>query len=344
MPAPLMQLAMQAGSQAVSGATGMLLGSINDKRQLKQQKKLQALQLAGNKEMLDYQKMKDLEFWEATGPGAYKKLLEEADLNPALMYGMGGGGSQTTGSSGSGVSGGNAPVGGGEMALAMQSGMQLQLMQAQKENIEADTNLKKTDAAKTAGVDTKEGEARIASLTQGIENQKAQEQLTKLEVAMKTIDQYVATQTTKERIETIVNESTYTLERLDQIARENRISKATELVQIDTVKVEYTAALLRNTLTISETKAKEAATQLMEAQKRATEKGIDLTDYEIKEIVKKIGLMEETRQNLHEQTKNIERDQTRKDDELDLKEKGQNMDVLEKVIPSVKQIVGGKRR
>lgn len=59
------QLGMSMAQNTANGLLGQLFGQFtakrDDKRQLKQAGKLQALQIAGNKEMLDYQKMKDLE-------------------------------------------------------------------------------------------------------------------------------------------------------------------------------------------------------------------------------------------------------------------------------------------
>lgn len=153
MPSNIAQLAMQTGAGIAGQAMGLVLAKHNDRRQLKQQGKLQALQIAGNKEMSDYQKQKELEMWEATNYGAQMGQLNKAGLNPGLMYGMSGGGGVTTGGTGMGVSGGNAPQGGREVqemgAMGIQTAMQLALQKAQKENIEADTAAKKAGIPKT---------------------------------------------------------------------------------------------------------------------------------------------------------------------------------------------------
>lgn len=129
---------------ALSTGMGMLLQGQQDKRQLRQQEKLQNLQIKGTKELTDYNYLKELEMWKNTSYGAQREQMESAGINPALMYGMGGGGGQTIGTGGgSQVSGGNAPVGGREIQDAIGMGLQMQMMKAQKENIEADTELKK---------------------------------------------------------------------------------------------------------------------------------------------------------------------------------------------------------
>lgn len=130
-----------AVDSAVGAVLGLALGGVNDKRQIKQQGKLNEQQIAGNKEMGKFNQELQMDMWNKTNYGAQMAHMKDAGLNPALMYGMGGGGGTTTGSgSGTGgVSGADAPKGGGE-AMGM---MQMGLMQAQKANIEADTANKK---------------------------------------------------------------------------------------------------------------------------------------------------------------------------------------------------------
>lgn len=139
----LTDFGLQVAQSGIGAGMGLLLGGINDRRQLQQQQDLQNLQIKGSKELTDYQYQKQLEMWKATNFSAQKEQLKMAGLNPGLIYGMGGAGGTTTGSGGAGVSGANAPVGGREVQDAMGMGMQLQLLKAQKDNIEADTANKK---------------------------------------------------------------------------------------------------------------------------------------------------------------------------------------------------------
>lgn len=156
-------------TEAVGGILGMATAGWNDKRQLKQQEKLQELQMKGQKQMTDYNTEANLRaqmaMWEKTGYGSQKEQMIKAGLNPALMYGMSGGGGTTVGGGAStgNVSGATAPSGGGEIGMGIQAGLQAALMQAQIKNIEADTADKTADAIKKGGVDTKEGESRIAN-------------------------------------------------------------------------------------------------------------------------------------------------------------------------------------
>lgn len=150
------QLGLQMAGQATSGIMGLALGDINDKRQLRQQEKLQALQIAGQKDMTNYNYGKQLEMWKNTSYPAQMEQLRLAGLNPGLIYGMSGGGGQTTGSgSGGNVTGGQAPTGGGEAQQLMQGmGMNFGLMEAQRRVLETQADKNQADADKTRGVDT----------------------------------------------------------------------------------------------------------------------------------------------------------------------------------------------
>jgi hypothetical protein len=195
------------GDGLISGALGMIGGAISDRRNYRNQKKLMGLQNEYNLNMLakqqDYAKEMaginqgyamdmanwshnaNKDMWDYTNYENQVAHLEAAGLNPALLYGQGGGGGAT-------AAGGNAIAGSGQSAggantsapQAIKSqiiegagmGIQLGLMNAQKHNLEADAAKKEADAAKTAGVDTelaktaaKLNEARIENVNMSTE-------------------------------------------------------------------------------------------------------------------------------------------------------------------------------
>lgn len=195
------------GDGLISGALGMVGGAISDRRNYRNQKKLMGLQNEYNLNMLakqqDYAKEMaginqgyamdmanwshnaNKDMWDYTNYENQVAHLEAAGLNPALLYGQGGGGGAT-------AAGGNAIAGSGQSAggantsspQAIRSqiiegagmGIQLGLMNAQKRNLEADAAKKEADAAKTAGVDTelaktaaKLNEARIENVNMSTE-------------------------------------------------------------------------------------------------------------------------------------------------------------------------------
>lgn len=128
--------------RAIGGLAGGILGipleNHNDQRQLEQQAKLNEQQLGIDLKKMEAQKNLDLEMWEKTNYGAQKAQMIKAGLNPALMYGMGGGGGTTTGSGGASVNAPNAAIGGAEIMGMMMQKMQLDMMKAQIEKTEAE--------------------------------------------------------------------------------------------------------------------------------------------------------------------------------------------------------------
>lgn len=210
---------------AAGGALGLLLGEHNDARQIDQQKKLQALQIMGNKELTDYNYAKQYDLWLKTNYSAQRKQLEAAGLNPGLLYGMGGGGGSTTGSGGGGgVSGGNAPTGGGEALALTSQAMQLSLLKAQKDNIEADTKQKEAATINTG----------------------ANTALTKINTDIAKIERDIKDQSSNEAAGIIRTAYEKSLEEL-QIARNNsKISDATYKQDIERVGAELAGVYLRN--------------------------------------------------------------------------------------------------
>lgn len=243
------QLGMQTASQAANNIMGIIMGGFNDQRQLEQQGRLNEQ----SKKMIDYNYAKQLQMWKDTGPTGMVKQLELAGLNKGLMYGMTGAGGGTTGSGGHATP--EAPKGGGEIIAAQQMGIQYQLLQAQKENIEADTKLKETDAAKTAGVDTEEAKTRIASLTQGIENAKQQQILTQIQQRLQKLDLFVKGETLETTIDRIKWEAQKIGRELDILKNEAYISNATMTDKINIIQREAIGATLRNALTKAQTAA-----------------------------------------------------------------------------------------
>ena len=185
------KIAIGAAQGAVGGGMGMALGGINglmqgvnDEQAMKdqyfQQLKLNNMSQTFNKDMYNFQMNKQLEFWNKTNYSAQVEQLRKAGLNPALLYGKGGGMGASTGSASAGNMQSHAGTDTDRMQLAVQRQgqvMQMSLLSSQKANIDADTKLKEADAAKTAGVDTENvrsqtgvNEANIKSIEENTRN------------------------------------------------------------------------------------------------------------------------------------------------------------------------------
>ena len=98
-----------------------------------------------------------------------KRRLEEAGLNPALMYGQAGSGGAGTGSTG----GGQAAGVGLAQAQAVGMGLQLKSIAAQTKLAEADAAKAYAEAKKISGVDTEKTKREIEGINKGIEESDA---------------------------------------------------------------------------------------------------------------------------------------------------------------------------
>lgn len=150
-----------AGSGIIGGALGLVGGLINGKKnrdfqakqaelqrefaeQMAQQQNQweldrMALQNDYNKQAADYSQSLAKDMWNYTGYGNQKKQMEAAGLNPALMYGQGGGGGQSTDGGTQEGATAIAPMGLKVGLDAQQTMAQTDLLRAQTKNIEADT-------------------------------------------------------------------------------------------------------------------------------------------------------------------------------------------------------------
>lgn len=148
-----------AGNAAGSGIVGMGLnligglinGGMSQEEAMQMQyeneiKKMQE-QYNLNREMAKYSQELNKEMWEYTNYANQVKELKKAGLNPALLYGKGGGsGASTQGGQTEGVSMGTS------QAVGM--GLQARLQEAQIQAMQAEANKTNAEAAKISGADT----------------------------------------------------------------------------------------------------------------------------------------------------------------------------------------------
>lgn len=142
-----MQLAAGAANTILGQVGGMIFGKAQDKRQLRQQEKLNKLQIAGNKEMSEFERQQQMKMWEDTNYSAQVEQAKKAGMSISALYGgTGASGATAGGGSGAAVSGADAGDPNAGVGMGLQMASQLALMNAQKENIEADTANKKAQA------------------------------------------------------------------------------------------------------------------------------------------------------------------------------------------------------
>lgn len=225
------ELAKAAGAQATGGAVnrglGLLFAGPERKAQMKTAKQMQELQMKGDKEMTDYNMKKQLEMWEATGYGAQVDQMKRAGINPALLYGMGSGGGQTANVETGNVSGQHAVTpmaSGGSEGMGLMIG-QMGLLQAQKENIEADTANKKAQATNT-GADTENKYLTNEFLSKSMED----------------------------RIDIINTDRHLKVEELNRSLGDSEVERSTRKKRIEAINLEAATALIQQKLADALTK------------------------------------------------------------------------------------------
>ena len=135
--------------------------------------------------MASYNQMLAIDTWNKTNYEQQIKHMEDAGLNPGLLYGKGGGGGATTNFGGSGnVSSGTAPNASANTGMALQMASQMRLLNAQADNIEADTELKKKEALKK-GVE-------VPNVETDTELKRNQSELAKSQTAINSYNQKIA--------------------------------------------------------------------------------------------------------------------------------------------------------
>lgn len=283
-------LNQQAGG-AIAAGMGLILGDHYDRRQLKQQRKLMELEMEGQRSMADYNMSKQLEMWKQTNYAAQVEQMKKAGLNPALQYGMGGGGGVTSGTPSGNVAGAHAPGGGKEVEAMLGLGIQYQLLQAQKENIQAQTEKTKTETTKIGGVDTQAQAMHIKTMEETIdkiraevqstqastEQTKAQTLLTGLETAIKQLDKQFLEGTMQDRIKQAEYECSQAMRKLQLLDNEQKLSAETYDSMVLQIRQKATNEVILGALMGSEIGKNISQTQLNTIEGRL--KNLDLEFY-----------------------------------------------------------------
>lgn len=240
------ELATGIGGQIL----GIALGNYQDKRQLKQQGKLTAQQVKAQKELADYQQQQQLDMWNKTNIKAQVEHYKNAGMNPALMYGMGGGGGVTTGGGiQTGVTGATAT----DPSSATGTGTQLGMMLAQQDLIKAQAENLRADTTKKLGVDTTKTETEIQNLIANTTNTNAKTTLTNLQTDFQKLENTIKTKTLDKAIARIEWEADDAFEKLQKDSRENNWGEETYKISVDTVFQQYANLIAQKALTEQQT-------------------------------------------------------------------------------------------
>nr|DAR36359.1 MAG TPA: DNA pilot protein VP2 [Microviridae sp.] len=167
-----------SGIFSVFGAglnAAMSAGTANE--QWGNQLKLMEIQNRYNEQMAKNNQQRNKDLWDYTNYENQKQHIKNAGLNPALMYGMGGGGGvSANGAQGQGVT---QPTDRSvEMGLKQQGlGLQLASIASQVDLNKSQAEKNKAEAEKISGVDTKVQEATIDNLIAQTSNEKVKKGL-----------------------------------------------------------------------------------------------------------------------------------------------------------------------
>ncbi|AXH78069.1 MAG: DNA pilot protein [Microviridae sp.] len=277
------QLGQQMATGGAGGILGLMFGGLQNQQQYNQQERLQQLQIKGQKEMSDYNYAKQLQMWHDTNYWAQIEELKKAGLNPALLYGMSGGGGTTTGSGQGNVSGGTAAA----RTDATQMGMglmQIGLMEAQKEKLKAETENIKADTTNKP--------------IQGT-NIQADTKLKEAETALKNVENTYQNKSLEDRLDTINTIALNAIVDYDRNRTQLGLDRATVLQKAELIKQQAIGASLQNILTENQTqevKSKIAA-NYAQIQKWSQEIAQGWKELSIKEKTMKVeALMKEVEQ------------------------------------------------
>ena len=273
----------------ILGLAGKIAGNSNnelaEKRQLQNEMNLMKLQASYNKEQAKYSQELAKDMWESTNYEAQVRHLQAAGLNPALIYGQGGGGGASTdGGEAQGVSIGTSQ--------AVMMGLHAKAMEAEIAKTMAET-AKITTETEKAGVDI--GVSKTEQELKGALKKQAEENAKLLEKKG---------QLTVEEIKQMNANWQLTFEKLHGLTLDNTIKEETLQNEIDIVATKLINEQLKSALIVTEGQMNEAQTKYMIEQtlwvgydaetrrmdQQAREKYIDQQIKKIEKELEKMGV------------------------------------------------------
>lgn len=260
-------LAQGAGAvgNLVGTGMGLLLENHNDRRQIQQQQKLTDMQLLANKSMAQFNYEQQLKLWNATNYSAQMEQLRKAGLNPGLLYGMSGGvGATTAAAQGGPATGAQAPSGGGEIMGLMAQKMQMAMMEAQIENVKADTQNKLAETPNIPKTGLKI-DTEIQQLKQLTKNAQAQEQLTKTQNDIATTEAKLKSDSLENAIQLVRLQMQNEDQKWREAIRNNSIGDEVRDTIVKTIQQTYAKLLLEKALIQQQTTESKSRVQVNES-------------------------------------------------------------------------------
>ena len=220
------------------------------------------MQVAANKQMADYEQELGLKMWKDTNYPAQVEMMKAAGLNPAAVLSNGGGGSGATGASAAGVGGGQAANAAQTQANQNELGLQM----AQMQLVQAQTEKTKAEAENIAGEERNKLAAEVESLSQGVKNLKAKEELDRAQTSLVNLNRDILTATKDDAVKMVQEGAREAFHGANIAANQEYVNTQTTKTRIDTITAELNTALINN---------------------EATRVGINLTKAESKRVINK---------------------------------------------------------
>lgn len=229
--------------------------------------------------------------WNETNYGAQVEHLRKAGLNIGLMYGQAGQGGQSQAIKADGGNSGNMGAG-SLMGIGMKTPIEVALAKSQIELQESQADKNKAEATKISGVDTDEATTRIASLTQGISNQKAEKELIDIQTSMQKTLTDIQNATKDSQIEQAMWNVKRQMFETYSIGLQNKVDEQTVNDKVNIIKYSAIQEALNNELikanigkTKEETKA--IAENIMQKWKEISQGWVKLNQGERDLAIKK---------------------------------------------------------
>lgn len=160
------------------GILGMLGQKKREKRAMNNQRELMGVQFRHQQELNQQGHDLQKKMWEETNYPAQMQMMEEAGLNPGLMYGMSGGGGTTTGSQGGGsAQSGSAPA---PQPMELGTAIQAATTAASIELMKANADKAKAEAENLRGGEGTLGASQIEANKAAALNATTQAEINKL--------------------------------------------------------------------------------------------------------------------------------------------------------------------
>ncbi len=233
-------------TNTVNTGAAAIAQSARGKKAHKRSKELMGIQMDNQMKLNDQGSQLQLQQWKDTNVGAQMKMIKEAGLNPALMYGKGGAGGATTGSQ----SGGSASAGQSHAPMDIGAITQAALAASQMAVNKSQANKNDAEASSISGNEGTVGASVIGANEASALNNKANAELTRLGYE-------IGNATREDQIDS----AHFGVERI--IKENNLTDKQAELARVQTGAVGVRMQLDRANIKVSEETAKKIANDIV---------------------------------------------------------------------------------